>query len=549
MSTIERTDKQPWEGRVVDVAIVGLGPVGQTLAAELGKLGHDVVGVERWPTLFPLPRAGHIDHEIMRIMQSLSIGGEIAGDAWEMKTFVLIGANGEVINEFIREYEGISGWHSGYSMYQPHLEGLLEESACSHSNVEEVRNWQVERVTQEDDHTTLLMQHGAGVDGTWVPGEAQSELRARYVVGCDGFSSVVRQDSDITMTDFGFEDDWLVVFAEPQARNDLVPMPDGAQIWDPERPTFALRASGKRFCRWEFKLMPGETVEEMSEPEVAWDLISKWGLHPGNARLIRNSVFRLRSLIADSFGSGRAFVAGDAAHVMPPFLGQGLCSGVRDVTNLSWKLDLVLRGIASPALLESYDTERRPHSETVVQNSLFMAEMISVIDPEDAAQRDQRLVAGDIVLPSPSPPALNDGILLRDGDGAVLEPAGQLSMQPRVQIGDQTGLLDDLIGVGWAVLASGFDPAASLGPEERELARTLDIRFVRVEKSAGENVAVDESGAFADWLEELGVDAVIVRPDFYIFAGVRGADQVGEALGDLRSQLHLNPVSERASAR
>lgn len=549
MSALERESVQPWDGRVVDVAVVGLGPVGQTLTAQLGKLGHDVVAVERWPEVFPLPRAGHIDHEIMRVLQSLSVADAIDEDAWKMSRFELHDRNGEVLFSFNRSYEGVSGWHSGYSMFQPYLERLLQDQALACPGVTHARGWEVEHVAQGDEYATLRLRNGEAQDGVWHPGDTTSEIRARYVVGCDGAHSVVRRSAGIEMTDFGFEADWLVVFAEPQDRSQMPDMADVAQLLDPSRPAFAFRASGKRFCRWEFRIMPGEDPVEMGRPEVAWKLIEKWGLTPQNARLVRNSVFRFRSLVADRWREGRSFLAGDAAHLMPPFLGQGLCSGVRDATALTWKLDLVLRGASAPTLLESYEAERKPHATTVVQNSLLMGELNSVTDPDEAERRDEALRSGSLQPPTPAMPSLIDGVLLRGEDGAVVAPAGVLSMQPRVRIGEQLGRLDDLVGNGWLVLATGFDPESALGPEEHELVRSLDARLLRVETSGGDGIAVAESGAFAEWLADANVDAVIVRPDFYVFAGVRGKTELGAALRALGAQLRLTAADRSTAAR
>ena len=477
----------------------------------------------------------------MRVLQSLSIADAIEADASRKETYELRTRDGEVLFQFKTGHDAISGWYSGYSMFQPYLESLLEQEAVGHPNVRVARGWLVEGIEQGDDHAVLQLRDGTATDGDGLPSGAVEELRARYVVGCDGANSVIRKCEGLSMSDLGFEADWLVVFAKPDDPEQVMDMPDTAQVLDPARPTSVFRTSGKRFCRWEFKLMPGEDPEVMSEPDVAWDLISKWGITPENSRLVRNTVFRFRSLVADRWQSGRAFIAGDAAHLMPPFLGQGLCSGIRDAMNLAWKLDLVLRGLCDPLMMASYDHERRPHSAAIVKNSLRMGELVSVTDPDEAARRDDALRSGWLRPPPAEMPILTDGILLRDKDGAIASPAGQLAMQPRLRIGHEVGLLDDLIGNGWVVLATGFDPEASLGPRERWVMRRLQARFLRVEGADRDEVALDESGGFLEWLDAQGVDSVIVRPDFYVFAGVCRPEALNRAIIDLGSQLRLLP--------
>ncbi len=541
----------PGKGREVDVAIVGLGPVGQALCVLLGELGHEVVAVERWPTVFPLPRAGHIDHEVMRILQSFSIAETIAEDSEPFKTYQLLDSAREVLarSETFRGHEALSGWFSGYSMFQPNLESLLEKRALSFPTVEQARGWQAEEITQDDDQVTVLLRGGSAEEGVWLPNSQRCELSARFVVGCDGANSVVREQTGLaTHKDLGFEADWLVVFAEPFDSALKADIPDMGHVIDPARPTSVFRASGKRFCRWEFMLVPGEDPHSMSDADAAWDLIAPWGFNPENSRLIRHSVFRFRSLVAERWRSGRAFIAGDAAHQTPPFLGQGLCSGIRDVTSLAWKLDLVLRGISDSALLDEYELERRPHITSIVETAVEIGKIICVTDPARAARRDEELRAGTLSLPDTTQPPLMDGVLLREGEH-VKSPAGVLSMQPRLLLDGKRDRLDSLIGKGWRVLATGYDPLSDLGSESRELLQTLKARVLRVEGDASDDgVAVDEQGGFLQWLAELEVDAVIVRPDYYLFGGVRGGVELDQALVQLRHKLAPSETTPRVAS-
>lgn len=539
------------EGAPYDVAIVGYGPVGQALALMLAEQGHRIVVTERWPELFPLPRAGHVDHEVMRILQSLGVAAAIEEDSWKLSGYQLRDSEGEVLHNFDWGHEGLSGWYSDYSLFQPQLEGLMHAAIEAHPGVELLRGWQAERVAQTGDTVEIDVRHGAAADGVWAPGQEGRTLRARYVVGCDGANSVVRETFGIEMSDFGFEADWLVVFAEPSDPTLQVDMPDVAQLLDPRRPTTAFRSSGKRFCRWEFMLMPGETPEAMSTPEVAWELIERWGLTPENSRLIRNTVFRFRSLVADRWRADRALIAGDAAHLMPPFLGQGMCSGLRDAKTLSWKLDLILKGLAEERLLDTYEEERRPHVAAIVEASLRLGEMISITDPVAASERDTFLREGSISPPEEMP-GLERGVLLRDETGAPRGRAGELTPQGRVDDGGRTDRFDEIVGRGWVVITTGWDARAEIGPNAGGRLDLLDAHVVRIEAAAdGEGALGDVDSVYLPWLRELGASAAIVRPDFYLFGCASDPDQLDEALLLLAEQLTLTQAaaaSEGASA-
>jgi 2-polyprenyl-6-methoxyphenol hydroxylase-like FAD-dependent oxidoreductase len=530
----------PETGTGFDVAIVGYGPVGQALAAMLGAAGHSVVVIERWPDLFPLPRAGHVDDEVMRIFQSLGIADAVAEDSWQLTGYELRDSQGDILHRFDWGHHGRNGWYSDYSLFQPYLERLIHGVVTGYSNVELLRGWQAEQIDAGDDEVALLVRHGAAADGVWHPSDIVRDIRAHYVIGCDGANSVVRESVGIERTDFGFEADWLVVFAEPNDRALAVDMPDVAQLLDPQRPTTAFRSSGKRFCRWEFMLMPGETVETMSTEQIAWELIERWGLTPQNSRLVRNTVFRFRSLVATEWRAGRVFIAGDAAHLMPPFLGQGMCSGLRDAKCLAWKLDLVLRGVCGSRLLDSYTAERRPHVESLVDASLQLGELISVIDPQLAAERDVRLRTGTIAPPSPAP-ALVDGVLSRDPDGGARSPAGELSLQGMIELDGRNGRFDDVIGRGWVVLSTGWGLDELLGVEALSVFDAVGARRVRIESEPvpGVAAAIDTDGVYLPWLRELGAQAVIIRPDFYVYGAAADPDDLQLLTESLRDQLAL----------
>jgi 2-polyprenyl-6-methoxyphenol hydroxylase-like FAD-dependent oxidoreductase len=532
-----------------DVIVLGYGPAGQALAAMLARQGHRIAVVERWQDIYPLPRAGHVDHEIMRVFQSLGIADAVAADSSTRSTIEFFAADGELLAQMDWGFHGISGWHSDWSLFQPYLEGLMHAEVARHPNVDFYRGWEAQALEQDEQRISATIRRGTeAAMGTWIASDDSATITAAYLVGADGANSTVRSSFGITMTDFGFEDDWLVVFAAAGDPSMLESLPDMAQILDPARPATAFRNSGKRCSRWEFKIMPGEDVAAMSHKEKAWELIERWGFTPDNSTMLRNSVFRFRSRVADQWRVGRAFVIGDAAHLMPPFLGQGMCSGLRDAETLAWKLDLVLRGESPDGLLDTFAQERRDNAAAIVQGSLAIGEIITVTDPAKAATRNEALRSG-LLKPASIQPLMTGGVLLLDQDGEVSRGAGILSAQPLVELDGCTGRGDDLIPGGWRVLSVGVDVRGALSARAEALVERLGGSVMRIAQSPGlPGAATDLDGCFSAWFaEEHGATGiVIVRPDFYTFGFVDDVDGLDCALDQLASQLGLRSVGASA---
>lgn len=345
-----------------DIAIVGYGPVGQTLAILLAQQGHSVAVVERWPQPYGLPRAIVFDHEIARTFQALGISEQLqaiieVNDYYEWRN-----AAGRTLLKFHTGATAPSGWPASVNFCQPQLEDILDQKLRTLSNVTTFRGWEAIELEEDGEAATLIVRPTPGVATVQVAGNHTENVRitARYIVGADGANSFIRKTMDVPMHDLGFSFNWLVVDVLPN--EEKVWEPRAWQLCDPKRPTTIVPGGpGRR--RWEFMLLPGETLAEMNNADVSWQLLEPWGINPDNARLERHAVYTFRGAWAENWRKGRLMIAGDAAHLMPPFAGQGMCSGVRDATALSWRLDLILRGAADDALLESYTSERRPHVE------------------------------------------------------------------------------------------------------------------------------------------------------------------------------------------
>jgi len=264
--------------------------------------------------------------------------------------------------------------------------------------------------------------------------------------------------------------------------------------------------------------------------------LEPYGLTEDNAQIVRRTVYTFRSLLADSFRRNRALLIGDAAHLMPPFMGQGMCSGLRDAKNLAWKLDLVLTGTAAPALLDTYTTERRPHAHSVIDASMELGRIICIADPQAAAERDAAFMSGQVPPPPPFP-GLTDGILHRSATGSVEGPVGQLSVQGRVLYQNTVGRLDDLLGSGWTLLSRKADPQQHLNDQQRDFLTSISVQTLHVTRATMPDgtAAVDLDATYARWFADLNAESVLVRPDYYIFGVAETLKQLPDLVDSLSS--------------
>ena len=515
---------------IYDVAIVGYGPVGQLLANLLGQRGHRVVAIERHADIYPMPRAVHFDDEVARILQSVGIRSdenpiiEPYDDWYEWRN-----ADRRTLLKVDWRGVGPSWWNTANFFAQPDLERELDARARRHPSVTVRRETTVVGLVQDDHQATLTVQSASAA----ATGDSRTEtIRARYAIGCDGANSTVRTLLGIDVVDLGFFFDWLILDMIP--REPMIFDPPAWQLCDPKRPTTIVPGGpGRR--RWEFMALPGEDVNELNKVETAWELLRPWGLTSDNAVMERHTVYRFQANWADRWRDGRVLIAGDAAHLMPPFAGQGMCAGLRDVFNLVWKLDLVLRGVAGEALLDTYGPERAPHVRHFIDVSIGLGRLICVPGESEAAERDRQFLAAiadpSLAPPPPLPPRIGPGVQADDDPHA-----GTLSIQSRVEYQGATGLFDDVVGRGWFVLTEpDTDPA--LSPAARRILERLGARVLRVGPAGvagpGGVDVVDLDGRYTDWFAALGAPVVIVRPDFHVYAvtDAAGAGHAVEALG------------------
>lgn len=515
----------------VDVAIAGYGPVGQTLAILLGQMGYSVAVFERWPALYPLPRAVFYDHEIRRIFLAMGLGEELAKISQPSARYQWFNADWKVLVEIDWSAESISDGPFGYLFNQPSLEAALDRKAKSIGNVQIHQGWEATALKQDANGCDMVLNRVIREGGQFSLGEEQQSVRARYVIGADGANSFVRQSLGMEWQDLGFQEDWLVVDLQPKPGVQL-DVPDIGQWCNPERPT-TMVPGGPGYRRWEFMRLPHETIEDLQGTDKVWSLLSRW-VTPDTADLVRHAVYQFRSRIASNWHSGRVMLAGDAAHVMPPFMGQGMCSGIRDAWNLSWRLDLLLRGLADDTLLDGYTLERKPQIRAVIEASMAMGKVVCVSDPVKAAERDAAYLSGN-VEPLPPFPGLTDGLLQRDG-----QLRGILGVHGSIEIGGKVSRYDDVIGRGFHLLVRGDeDPLAVLEPQQLEFLSDFDLKVVRLAETADctKGIYRDVSGKYLQFMSEAGLKALIVRPDYYCYGGVAELSTLPKLLNSLSEQL------------
>lgn len=498
-------------GDRVDVAVIGCGTTGLALARLLEHEGLSVAVIDRTRLPIAHPRATHLDDETMRAFQTLGLH-ELE------KTFSLVGTYRHYdatwrmvmamdMNRGLTE----QGWQSDYMFHQPDFESALRGYAHEYARASTWFGWEVTGLEATDDNVELSMRE--------IATDEPARVTAAYVVGSDGANSWIRRAMEFAQTDHHATHRSLIIDIMPLVEDDRSAGRD-SWIQAAIRHPLTMVSIAAPQMRFELMLRPDDDSAEFERAEKAYEVIAPW-FAPHEYRIQRCDVYEWRSLTADQWRSGRVLIAGDAAHTMPPHLGQGMCSGIRDATNLAWKLGRVVRGDSPDSLLDTYQSERRPH---VLTYTTLAAELANNIETLEAPDEEPAVFKAQALRP-----LLGPGV--RDDDGEV---AGTLSPQPRTPSGE---LLDDVVGYRFALVATpeALDSAA---PATTELLAAHEVRTVQADQ-----------GDVADWLSGLGVSAVLVRPDRYLFGTADGTAELDALVARLGAALAPALVAAAEPAR
>ncbi|MBX3000395.1 MAG: bifunctional 3-(3-hydroxy-phenyl)propionate/3-hydroxycinnamic acid hydroxylase [Caldilineaceae bacterium] len=488
-----------------DVILVGCGPVGATVANLLGGYGRSTLVVEKEIAIHPQPRAIHFDDETMRIFQAIGLQREIAAATRPILGMHFVDRQGRLLLE-VRKNAGdhpLYGFPPANVFYQPELETILHSGLARYPHVDLRLGLAAESFAQDEGGVVVTLRGENGKSST---------VRGRYLLGCDGASSLIRRQMGIGLTDLGLHQPWLVIdVRQPSSTDDLYFV---RQICDPARPATFVPSVGDR-RRWEFMLLPGESPTEMVRPERVRALLAA---HVADAvEIERAAVYTFHALLADRWRDNRVFLLGDAAHQMPPFLGQGMCAGIRDAHNLAWKLDRVLRGIAPTALLDTYQSERRPHVAQIIHMARLAGGIIQTRRRGSAILRDGLLRAAMAIPPvrrwlrqlETAVPGLQSGYFAPRN-----KAAGKLLPQPTVESADgRIDLLDTFLGDDFALIHIGGAPQSDLGMPMLRLIGPRDPW------PDAPNAIRDHNGQLSAWMAAHRAEILIIRPDRYVFGG------------------------------
>ena len=495
----------------VPVVILGAGPTGVTVATLLAQYGVECLLLDRWAQVYPQPRAVHLDDEVYRILARLGVAEEFAEVSRPALGLRLVDGSLRTLAEFTRATRlSRNGFPQANMFDQPDLERLLRTNLQRYPRAEFRGDVEVRDVTQ-DGSRALVTYARRSADGDL---GAERVVSADYVLGCDGANSVTRRSIGSAMADLGFDQRWLVVDVATSV--DLHQWEGVHQVCDPDRAGTYMRIGERRY-RWEFRLRDHESAADFATLDAVTPLIRPWTEHarPGDLKLVRATEYTFRAQLADRWRCGRILLLGDAAHLTPPFIGQGMGAGLRDAANLAWKVAAVLTGALPADVLDSYERERKPHARHMIRLALAVGRAMTA--GGRAGDLARRLVVPRMhLLPglrakvlASETPALHRSALVRKrlGTGRL---AGRLCPNPVLAEG---GRLDDVLGDGFALLTTGTPT-----PAEREL---IDRRGATLHVAA-------PGSELATWLGRAGT--AIVRPDRTVLATGRRLDTLCTSL-------------------
>ncbi|MCH4244679.1 bifunctional 3-(3-hydroxy-phenyl)propionate/3-hydroxycinnamic acid hydroxylase [Acinetobacter gerneri] len=505
-----------------DVAILGAGPVGLTLANYLSKQGIKVTVVEQLDHLIDYPRAIGIDDESLRTIQSLGLVEQVLPHTTPNHAMRFLTPKGRCfadIQPMTREF----GWSRRNAFIQPQVDNVLLQGLKQYPDTQVLFARHLKEFSQDQHGVSLSLENKE---------QQQETVHAKYLIACDGGNSIVRRTLNIGFEGKTAPNQWIVIDID----NDPLATPHIYLCCDPVRP-YVSAALPHGIRRFEFMVMPGETQEELSKPENISKLLSKVLPNTENVDVIRQRVYTHNARIADKFRVDRILLAGDAAHIMPVWQGQGYNSGMRDAFNLGWKMALVVKGVAGPELLDSYQIERKDHAKAMIDLSVMAGNVLAPPKKWHGFVRDSISYVLNYIKPIKQyllemrfkpMPKYNDGALLVDQNKN--SPVGKMFIQPQVKLENgETVLLDDVIGNDFAIIAWGVDPKWGLTQDNIQKWQKLGVKFIQVLPAVqlgNENrkqfegvITIGDIGTeLRSWFGNTDQSMVVLRPDRFVAA-------------------------------
>lgn len=525
---------------VYDLIVIGAGPVGLTLANFVGQAGLRVLVVEQLAALIDYPRGVGMDDECLRAFQAIGLAEKVSGHTTPHQWMEFRTAKGKTL-ALIKPQTTIFGWPRRSAFIQPLVDRVLFEGASRYRNIEFLFDTVLVSFTQDSSEVSVKLESRDG---------SQRNIRGRYLVGCDGGRSLVRKTAGISFDGQTEATQWIVVDLE----KDPVGVPNTILFCDPARP-FVSIALPHAVRRLEFMVMPGETEEELTSEAGLRALLARVAPDPRTAHVIRSRVYTHHSRIAATFRAGRVMIAGDAAHLMPVWQGQGYNSGIRDANNLAWKLVEVLMGRSDDRLLDSYTLERREHAQAMIRISTTAGKIFSPTNKFLAMARDVLFSAMKYIPPvrdyivqmrfKPMP-SYKEGVVVPSEPGKSV--VGRLFVQPIVRRADGSSrLLDDVIGNRFAIISWAVDPGAYMTNTAKAYWRRLGGRIIVVRPVTeagleegsiedGTEIVSDVSFVLKDWFATNRIPMVVLRPDRFV-AAAGGPQEISAVLDKLSAVL------------
>jgi 3-(3-hydroxy-phenyl)propionate hydroxylase len=492
------------------VVIVGAGPTGLTAATLLGRYGVECLVLDRWESVYPQPRAVHLDDEVCRLLARLGLREEFAAISRPSQGLRLVDGEHRVLAEFRRGTgPGRHGYPEANMFDQPELEAILRAGLKRHPGV----------TIRGGAEVTGVMQDGTGLARVAVTDRATGEretIPARYVLGCDGANSLVRACIGATLRDLKFAQRWLVVDVATGA--DLGQWDGVHQVCDPVRAATYMRIGPTRY-RWEFRLAAGESAGDYRDPARLRPLIAPWtpGIPAGDLKVVRVAEYTFRAQIADRWRDRRVFLLGDAAHLTPPFIGQGMGAGLRDADNLTWKLAAVLAGTLPETVLDTYQAEREPHARTLIRLARLVGaamteggELGNVLRGVLAPRLHLLPRVASLVLSGETPALHRSGLVIRARLRRGL--AGRLCPNALLEDGRR---LDDVVAGRFALVTSACLTAGLTA---------------LVTRRGGALVTAAPGSAVHGWLGHGRAVGAVVRPDGTVLRAGRDLTELCHAI-------------------